>query len=341
MYSLEVETEARRRQGDAEPLHQTVVTSAAANRLADRRVVDLENRTGVVAEVAQHAHVQLDAGPDRTFRYGCAGRLQTVEHPFETLASLAAGGRQDLRSTPPLDQVEHAFDLAGVEFPAVLKIGAESDHVVIGEPPRRIFDDHFVASEIPHQGGPEFGVAEADHRTVQSDGVQGAREDLNHLGDAVRSVDADQLDPCLSEFAQPGPLWGDRPVGIGYVAEPPGWIDLTEARRRQSGDRDRHVGPQGEQFAAIVEEAVGVVGRGLVAAADDFCVLDGRRAYLAVAALFENLEQGALETAKLTHLVGEYVPRSGWYRVDQTDSDQSSTRSMCAPRALRRVSMSS
>ena len=58
--ALEVEREAGRRQRAAEAAHELVVAPAAAEDVAERRVVDLEDRAGVVAEVAQQAEVELD-----------------------------------------------------------------------------------------------------------------------------------------------------------------------------------------------------------------------------------------------------------------------------------------
>jgi len=42
-------------------LHQAVVAAAAAEDVAEGGVIDLEDRTGVIAEVAQQAEVDLDA----------------------------------------------------------------------------------------------------------------------------------------------------------------------------------------------------------------------------------------------------------------------------------------
>ena len=58
--ALQVEREAGRRQRAAEAAHQLVVAAAAAEDVAERRVVDLEDRAGVVAEVAQQAEVEAD-----------------------------------------------------------------------------------------------------------------------------------------------------------------------------------------------------------------------------------------------------------------------------------------
>src|SRR5215213_3153065 len=51
MEALEKEGEAGGRKWSPEPAEQVVVAAAAADRMADRGVVDLEDRTGVVAEI--------------------------------------------------------------------------------------------------------------------------------------------------------------------------------------------------------------------------------------------------------------------------------------------------
>src|SRR6202000_1072477 len=53
--ALQVEGEAGRGQGEAELGEEAVVAAAAAQHVAHRRVVDLEDRAAVVAEVAQQA----------------------------------------------------------------------------------------------------------------------------------------------------------------------------------------------------------------------------------------------------------------------------------------------
>ena len=60
MDALDVEGEAGGREVDAEPAQEPVVAAAAAEDVTQRRVVDLEDRAAVVAEVAQQAEVDLD-----------------------------------------------------------------------------------------------------------------------------------------------------------------------------------------------------------------------------------------------------------------------------------------
>ena len=64
MEALEEEREPDRRQRPAEAAHQVVVAPAAAEDVTERRVVDLKDRAGVVAEVAKEAEVELNALAD-------------------------------------------------------------------------------------------------------------------------------------------------------------------------------------------------------------------------------------------------------------------------------------
>ena len=58
MQAVDAESEADRGQTPAEAREQLVVAPAAADRTAERRVVDLEHGSGVVAEVAHEAEVE-------------------------------------------------------------------------------------------------------------------------------------------------------------------------------------------------------------------------------------------------------------------------------------------
>ena len=61
MDALEVKRETRRRQVAAEAPDQPVVPTSSAQDVSERRVVDLEDRSAVVAEVAQQPEIEPDA----------------------------------------------------------------------------------------------------------------------------------------------------------------------------------------------------------------------------------------------------------------------------------------
>ena len=143
-----------------------------------------------------------------------------------------------------------------------------------------------------------------------------ALEHLEHLRGALRRRRAEQLDPGVQELADLAPLGADDPVGVADVGEAQGRRGLREAGRHQAGDRDRHVGAQGEQLAALVEEAVGADPAASLAARQHLVVLQRRRRDLAVAEALEDLDQGRLELAKLAHLVRQDVPGARGDRVD-------------------------
>ncbi len=127
---------------------------------------------------------------------------------------------------------------------------------------------------------------------------------------------ADQLDPGLGELAHLAALRAHRAEGVGQVAEAQGHLGLGVAAGDQARDRHGHVGAQGQQVAALVEEAVGGVGGAPVAAGQHLVVLDRGRRHLAVAALLEDLDQGEVQAPQLPHLVGQHVARSRGNRMD-------------------------
>jgi hypothetical protein len=97
VHALQVESESRRGQIDAEALQQPVVATATAEHVPERRVVDLEDGAAVVAEVAQQPEVDLDPLGDAT----CLQR-------FEGLAD-AGGGALDRGAPLRARLVEHLF----------------------------------------------------------------------------------------------------------------------------------------------------------------------------------------------------------------------------------------
>jgi hypothetical protein len=120
----------------------------------------------------------------------------------------------------------------------------------------------------------------------------------------------------VHELADLAALGADDPVRVADVGEPKRQLGVGVAARREPGDRDRHVGSQREQLAALVEEPVGADPAPPLGLLEDVVVLESRRRDLAVAALLEDLGQGRLERAELAHLVREDVPGSRWNRVN-------------------------
>ena len=170
--------------------------------------------------------------------------------------------------------------------------------------------------ELGEQLAVEVGVAEPEDGAVQPDGVERRAQHLEHLGGALRRRRAEQLDPGVHELAHLAALWADDPVGVADVGEAQRRLGVGEAGGDQAGDRDRHVGAQREQLAALVEEAVGADPAAALAALQHLVVLERRRRHLAVAEALEDVDQGRLERAKLAHLVRQDVPGARGYRVD-------------------------
>ena len=150
-----------------------------------------------------------------------------------------------------------------------------------------------VHPHLVEQLAVEVGVAEPDHGPRQAGRVKRRGQDLDHLGGALGSLGAEQLDAGLHELPHLAALRADRAVGVADVEEAERRLGAREPARDQARDRDRHVGAHREQLAALVEEPVGGRGTPLVAARKDLVVLDRRRAHLAVAEPLEGLGRAA------------------------------------------------
>ena len=234
------------------------------------------------------------------------------------------------------------------------ELGLEADQVVGREPLEDRVARLSLDAVLGEQLAVEVGVAEPDHGPVQPGRGQRRLQHLDHLGGALRGRGADQLDAGLGELAHLAALGAHRAVGAGQVAEPHRHLGVGEAGGGEAGDRHGHFGAQGEQVAALVEEAVARAGRAPVAAGEHLVVLDRRRRDLAVAARLEDPEQRGLEPAQLAHLVGQDVSCPRGDRMNHRPPDltrvrrkpcyagiSAETRSIRAPSERRRSSICS
>ena len=151
-----------------------------------------------------------------------------------------------------------------------------------------------VDAELGEQLAVEVRVAEPDHRARQAGRVERGGQHLDHLGGALGSGRADQLDARLGELAHLAPLRANRPVGARQVAEPERGLGPGVAVGDEAGDRHGHVRAHREQLPRLVEEAIGDRGAALVTAGQHLLVLDRRRRHLAVAEALERVDQGEL-----------------------------------------------
>ena len=131
-------------------------------------------------------------------------------------------------------------------------------------------------------------VAQAHAVGVQPDRVEHLAQQLERLDRALQARRADELDPGLQHLARLPALRPHGAVGVGEVAEAQRRIGGRVARRHHPRDRDRHVRAQHEHVALLVEQPVGGLGRGGVAARERRLVLERRRRDLAVAARVED-----------------------------------------------------
>ncbi len=171
-------------------------------------------------------------------------------------------------------------------------------------------------AELGQQLAVEVGVAEPDDRPLEAGRVERRLEHLDHLRRPLRRRRTDQLDSGLGELAHLAALGPYGAVRVGQVAKPQGHLGAGVATGDQARDRHRHVRAQRQQIAAAVEEAVGGIGGAPVTTGEHLVVLDCRRRDLAVAASFEDLDQGEVQAPQLPHLVGQHVAGSGRYWVN-------------------------
>ena len=196
------------------------------------------------------------------------------------------------------------------------ELDLEPDQVVGGKATEDRVARLALDPELAQQLAVKVGVAEADHGAVEAGGVERRLQDLDHLGGPIRRRGADQLDPGLGELAHLAALRAHGAKGVGQVAKPQRRLGVGVAARDETRDRHRHVGAQGEQVAALVEEAVGGGGGAAVAAGEHLVVLDRGRRDLAVAAALEDLDHRQVQAAQLPHLIGQHVAGSWWNRVN-------------------------
>src|SRR5690606_1036644 len=108
---LEVQGEAGGRQGPAEAAHELVVAAAAAEDVPERRVVDLDDRAGVVAEVAQEAEVELDALGDAALAQELVGGANPAQRLLDDLTAELDRPPEHLRAAAQLREPEQGLAL--------------------------------------------------------------------------------------------------------------------------------------------------------------------------------------------------------------------------------------
>ena len=314
MQPLQVEREARSRERSPEPPHQLVVAPAAAEHVPERGIVDLEDGARVVAEVPEQAQVDADPLGDAASRERFVGGGKALGGPLHRPATQLAGAIQRLRTAAEVREPQQRFPLA-VADRELIDLRLQPDQVVLGQHLQDAVAAAVRDAQLIQELAVEISVTQADHRPRQSSSIQRRAQDLDHLGGPVRRLRPDQLHAGLGELAHLASLGTDRPVGARDVAEPERRLGADEPRRRQAGDRDRHVGAHRQQLAALVEEAVRGGRAAVVAAREHLVVLDRRRRHLAVAEPFEGVGQRRFEAPQLPHLVGKHISSTRWNPV--------------------------
>ena len=176
VHPFQVEGEAGGRQLAAEAPEQPVVAAAAAEDVAERRVVDLEDRAGVVAEVAQQAQVELNAVRDAPRGKRVVGRAQPLRGALHRLTPELGGADRGPRGLPACPGSASRVARASEPIPShLVDLHLEPDEVVCREAVEDARPGVLGYSESSEQLAVQVGVTEADDRPVEPGGVECAR----------------------------------------------------------------------------------------------------------------------------------------------------------------------
>ena len=278
VHPLQVEAEAGGRHLAPEAAEQVVVAAAAAEDVAEGRVVDLEDRAGVVAEVAQQAR-----GPAARGRRRPASRAPRRSRPAAPMARSTAPppsswARSSTLSAPP----RRPGSRSRVSRPSGSRPSTASTS--ISSPTRS-----WVASRsrMRSRGSPStpssarswrYRSASPRPTTARFSPTASSAALSTSITSAVPSgaSGAEQLHPGVHELAHLGALRAHGAVGVADVGEAQRRLGVRVAAGGQAGDRDRHVGAQRQQLAALVEEAVGADAAAPLAALQHLVVLERR-----------------------------------------------------------------
>ena len=282
-----------------EPAEQVVVATAAADRRAERGVVDLEDRAGVVADVAHEAEIedhplghagfeqlvhqpQARHGLDRLL--GGVGRA----HPARRDAGARRAAARQPRPTVRPPAAPRSRPTKSRRTSASSRSGAGSlGHLQAG-----------------HQGGEQRGVAEADAVVLQPGRIERVAQHGERLGGALGRGRADQLDPRLQQLARLSALGTHAAVAVREVAEAQRRLAGRVAGGDDARDRHGHVRAQHEHGSRLVEHAIRGLRFGHVGAREHRLVLERRRVDLAIAVALEHAPQRVRDRTHLARLFG-------------------------------------
>ena len=298
MQAVNAEGEADGRQSASEASEEVVVAASAADRRAQRGVVDLEYGAGVVADVAQQSEVE-----DHALCDGWLEQLVHEPHAGHRLHGWRRGLGEQLWAAAPLRDLEQQLrcllgEPARVEAPLQL-------HEVAPDERAQELGAHGLAHlEDAHERGVQRGIAETDAVVVQPHGIERVAEHGQHLGGPLRSGRADQLDPGLQQLARLPALWAHAAVAMGEVAEAQRRLTRRVACGHHARDRSGHVRAQREHGSRLVEDAIRGAGFRHIGALQDGLVLERRRVDLAVPVALDDTTQRVGDRAHLARLFG-------------------------------------
>src|SRR4051794_30990581 len=133
MDPLQVEAEAGGRHGAAEAANQVVVAAAAPEDVAQRGVVDLDDRARVVAEVAEQAQVELNPAGNTLLDQQVVGLLEALGRTFDGHSTELARLLQNLGPATQAGQPQQGFPSVGIEAVDRVHLRLEAHEVVLSQ----------------------------------------------------------------------------------------------------------------------------------------------------------------------------------------------------------------
>ena len=289
--TLQVQGESGGRERPAETTEQGVVSPAAADCVTDGRVVYLQDRPRVVAEVAEQTEVDLDPIGDPRGLEPLESLSEPGGGPFDRGSADGSCLLEHLGAATDIPERDDGGSLGISEIGQIAGLSLDRNQVVRRETLEDAVARPTLDLELVQHLSEEVSIAEADNGATEPDRVERGDEHLDQLDGPLRGFRADELDPDLAELSKLPALWSHAPVDAPRVGQPKRSLLRGEARGDHAGDRHRHVVAEREHRPGLVEEAIGRGSLGALALGDHLLVLDRRGGHLLVAAPVEEIEQ--------------------------------------------------
>ena len=215
MDPLEVQSHAAGRQVPSEAPEEGVVPPASPDGVANGGVVDLEDRTRVVAQVRTRPRSKItrSATPFSSSRSCSARRLRAASPTGPWTLSRISRPPRSVGRVRSISRISP--DTPSRRSPTSRPTMSRRDSVSSSGHPLLVGDPRGL-----EQRSVERAVANADPVARQARSREGLQSQGDHLCFAIGPGLADQLDPGLEVFAGLDLPLADRPVRVREIAEP-------------------------------------------------------------------------------------------------------------------------